>query len=185
MGTNDFIENYFAGTTRRYLQFGVGEYTDFLVGLARGLLVELYGLGARKVAFTGLAAAGCLPLVRARRMMFCAEEYNAAARAFNGALRGMIAELADGLPGAQLRFADVYDFFADILGDPARYGFVKAEVGCCGTGTYEMGYTCSAWDARTCRDADRYVFWDAVHPTERANRIIAEYLFNTTFSHFL
>ncbi|KAB8087174.1 hypothetical protein EE612_011148, partial [Oryza sativa] len=64
-------------------------------------------------------------------------------------------------------------------------GFVKAEVGCCGTGTYEMGYTCSAWDARTCRDADRYVFWDAVHPTEQANRIIAEYLFNTTFSHFL
>lgn len=62
---------------------------------------------------------------------------------------------------------------------------MKAEVGCCGTGTYEMGYTCSAWDARTCRDADRYVFWDAVHPTEQANRIIAEYLFNTTFSHFL
>uniref|UniRef100_A0A0E0JZJ4 GDSL esterase/lipase n=1 Tax=Oryza punctata TaxID=4537 RepID=A0A0E0JZJ4_ORYPU len=122
VGTNDFIENYFAGTTRRYLQFGVGEYTDFLVGLARGLLVELYGLGARKVAFTGLAAAGCLPLVRARRMMLCAEEYNAAARAFNDALRGMVAELADDLPGAHLRFADVYDFFADILGDPARYG---------------------------------------------------------------
>ncbi|XP_006648614.2 GDSL esterase/lipase At2g42990-like [Oryza brachyantha] len=185
VGTNDFIENYFAGTTRRFTQFSVGEYTDFLVGLARSLLVELYGLGARKVAFTGLAAAGCLPLERARRMMLCAEEYNAAARAFNAALCGMVAELSDDLPGAQLRFADVYDFFADILGDPTRYGFVKAEVGCCGTGTYEMGYTCSAWDVRTCRDASRYVFWDAVHPTERANRIIAEYLFNTTFADFL
>uniref|UniRef100_J3LCK6 GDSL esterase/lipase n=1 Tax=Oryza brachyantha TaxID=4533 RepID=J3LCK6_ORYBR len=97
VGTNDFIENYFAGTTRRFTQFSVGEYTDFLVGLARSLLVELYGLGARK-------------------------EYNAAARAFNAALCGMVAELSDDLPGAQLRFADVYDFFADILGDPTRYG---------------------------------------------------------------
>uniref|UniRef100_A0A0D9VFQ0 GDSL esterase/lipase n=1 Tax=Leersia perrieri TaxID=77586 RepID=A0A0D9VFQ0_9ORYZ len=207
VGTNDFIENYFALTTRRYQQFSVAEYTDYLVGLARSLLVELYGLGARKVAFTGLAAAGCLPLERARRGMLCAEEYNAAALGFNAALRRVVGELADDLPAAQLRFADVYDLFADMLGYPARYGkfharslsslaayvrggltserFVKAEVGCCGSGTYEMGYTCSLWDARTCRDADRYVFWDAVHPTERANRIISEYLFNTTFSHFL
>ncbi|KAL5208620.1 hypothetical protein ABZP36_033055 [Zizania latifolia] len=185
VGTNDFIENYFAFTTARYREFSVAEYTGYLVDLARSLLVELYGLGARKVAFTGLAAAGCLPLVRARRMMLCAEEYNAAARAFNAALRGMVGELADDLPGARLRFADVYDFFAGILADPARYGFATAEVGCCGTGLYEVGYTCSGWDARTCMDADRYVFWDAVHLTERANRIVAEYLFNTTFVHFL
>ncbi|KAG8058851.1 hypothetical protein GUJ93_ZPchr0002g23122 [Zizania palustris] len=125
VGTNDFIENYFAFTTARYREFSVAEYTGYLVDLARSLLVELYGLGARKVAFTALAAAGCLPLERARRKMLCAEEYNAAARAFNAALRGMVGELADDLPGSRLLFADVYDFFASILTDPARYGKIN------------------------------------------------------------
>uniref|UniRef100_A0A0A9H0E0 Uncharacterized protein n=1 Tax=Arundo donax TaxID=35708 RepID=A0A0A9H0E0_ARUDO len=68
---------------------------------------------------------------------------------------------------------------------PARFGFARADVGCCGTGTYEMGYACSVWaGARACTDADAYVFWDAVHTTERANRIVAEHLINTTFGLF-
>ncbi|KAM3345707.1 hypothetical protein ACQJBY_020292 [Aegilops geniculata] len=185
IGTNDFIENYFALTTPRFLEFTVGDYTDFLIGLARSFLVELYGLGARKIGFTGLGAMGCLPIERGRRVMLCIEEYNAAARSFNAKLRDMVDELTDSLPGAQFRVAEVYDFFTGILQNPLRYGFVKAARGCCGTGLYEMGYTCSEWDALTCADANRYVFWDAVHPTERANQIVAEYLMNTTFGHFL
>ncbi|KAL6640237.1 hypothetical protein ACP70R_022086 [Stipagrostis hirtigluma subsp. patula] len=185
IGTNDFIENYFALTTTRFLEFTPAEYTAYLVGLARAFLAELYALGARKIGFTGLGAIGCLPLERARLLGGgCAEEYNAAARAFNAGIRDMVAELAGELPGADLRVAEVYDFFAGILRDPARYGFARADVGCCGSGVYEMGYTCSAWDARTCADAGRYVFWDAVHPTDRANGIVADYLLNTTFARF-
>ncbi|KAE8780050.1 GDSL esterase/lipase [Hordeum vulgare] len=187
IGTNDFIENYFALTTTRFLEFTVDDYTDFLIGLARSFLVELYGLGARKIGFTGLGAMGCLPIERGRRVMLCIEEYNGVARSFNTKLGAMVDELAaSNLPGAQLRVAEVYDFFTGILQNPSSYGFVKASRGCCGTGLYEMGYTCSEWDAAlTCVDASRYVFWDAVHPTERANRIVAEYLMNTTFRHFL
>lgn len=184
-GTNDFIENYFAFTTARFLEFTVGEYTDFLVGLARSFLTELYVLGARKIGFTGLGVMGCLPIERGRDLMLCIEEYNAAARAFNAKLRAMVDELGGNLPGAQFRVAEVYDFFNSILQNPSHYGFVTAAIGCCGTGLYEMGYTCSEWDSLTCADANRYVFWDAVHPTERTNRIIAEYLMNTTFGHFL
>ncbi|XP_062221149.1 GDSL esterase/lipase At4g26790-like [Phragmites australis] len=184
IGTNDFIENYFALTTTRFLEFTVDEYTDYLVGLARSFLAELYGLGARKIGLTGLGAMGCLPLERAHLLGRCAEEYNAAARGFNAALEEMVSELGAELPGAEIRVAAVYDFFEGIVRNPSRYGFARADVGCCGSGTYEMGYTCRAWDARTCADAGWYVFWDAVHPTERANRIIAEYLMNTTFAHF-
>ncbi|OEL19171.1 GDSL esterase/lipase [Dichanthelium oligosanthes] len=188
IGTNDFIENYLALTTTRFLEFTLPEYTEYLVGLARAFLAELYGLGARKIGFTGLAAMGCLPLERARAVARgCDEGYNAAARAFNAALADMVAELAGELPGADIRVAEVYDFFEGVVRDPGRHGFVRADVGCCGTGTYEMGYPCGAWGAApagTCPDADRYVFWDAVHPTERASRLVAEHLINTTFGRF-
>ncbi|CAD6263354.1 unnamed protein product [Miscanthus lutarioriparius] len=147
IGTNDFIENYFALTTTRFLEFTLAEYTDYLVGLARGFLAELYGLGARK--------------------------------------------LGGELPGAEIRVAEVYGFFEDMVRDPGRHGFARADVGCCGTGTYEMGYACGAWAAAapagtgTCPDADSYVFWDAVHPTERASRLVADHLINTTFGRFV
>ena len=189
IGSNDFIENYFALTTTRFLEFTVPEYTEYLVGLARAFLAELYGLGAHRIGFTGLAAMGCLPLERARALARggCDEGYNAAARAFNAALAAMVADLGAELPGADIRVAEVYDFFEGLVREPARHGFARADVGCCGTGTYEMGYPCGAWAAApggTCPDADRYVFWDAVHPTERASRLVAEHLINSTFGRF-
>lgn len=35
-------------------------------------------------------------------------------------------------------------------------------------------------DALACDDADKYVFFDAVHPSERAYKIIADAFINTT-----
>ncbi|KAF8645566.1 hypothetical protein HU200_066145 [Digitaria exilis] len=89
IGTNDFIENYYALTTTRFLEFTVPE-----------------------IGFTGLAAMGCLPWERARARALgtsggCDERYNAAARAFNAALAGMVAELGGELPGAEIRVAEV------------------------------------------------------------------------------
>lgn len=52
--------------------------------------------------------------------------------------------------------------------------------GCCATGLFEMGYMCSRRSPFTCTDANKYVFWDAFHPTERMYRIIADRLMNTT-----
>ncbi|KAK3157904.1 hypothetical protein QOZ80_2AG0130010 [Eleusine coracana subsp. coracana] len=185
IGTNDFLENYFALASARPLQFTVPQYTAYLVGLARGFLSELHALGARKIGFAGIGPMGCLPIERARLLgLGCDETHNAAARAFNAALKDMVAQLNRELPGADVRVAEVYDLFGDVVREPARYGFARADVGCCGTGTYEMGYACSPWDPRTCTDASKYVFWDAVHTTEHANRIVAEYLMNTTFGAF-
>jgi GDSL-like Lipase/Acylhydrolase len=63
-------------------------------------------------------------------------------------------------------------------------GFEDAYYGCCGTGTSELGFLCNEYTPFTCTDADKYVFWDAVHPTEKTSRIVAKYLMNTTFSTF-
>ena len=55
-------------------------------------------------------------------------------------------------------------------------GFEVAGVACCSTGTFEMGYLCNQYNPFTCSDANKYVFWDAFHPTEKTNKIITDHL---------
>jgi phospholipase/lecithinase/hemolysin len=55
-------------------------------------------------------------------------------------------------------------------------GFEEAEKACCSTGTFEMSYLCSDKNPFTCKDANKYVFWDAFHPTEKTNRIASNHL---------
>lgn len=125
IGSNDFIENYFAKASDRYKQFTVGEYVDFLTGLARDFIKELYTLGARKIGFTGLGPIGCVPLERSLNFLnggSCVEEYNKAAIDFNAKLQAMVDELCASLPGIQLKLAPLYDFFLYIIQNGFRYG---------------------------------------------------------------
>lgn len=50
-------------------------------------------------------------------------------------------------------------------------GLTETSKGCCGTGVIEYGDTCRGLS--TCEDARKYVFWDAVHPTQKMYQIIA------------
>nr|CAD1840683.1 unnamed protein product [Ananas comosus var. bracteatus] len=186
IATNDFIENYFAFTSTRFLEFTVDEYEDYLVGLTREFIIEIYNLGARKIGFTGMSAMGCLPMERSRNFMLeCVQDYNKVARDFNTKVQAMCEELGATLPGIQLKVAQLYDYFLHIIQNPSLYGFENVEVGCCATGLFEMGFLCNQWSPFTCTDATKYAFWDAVHPTEKMSRIIADYLLNTTFLHFI
>nr|XP_010913402.1 GDSL esterase/lipase At4g26790 [Elaeis guineensis] len=129
IGTNDLIENYFAYTSDRYRQFTIGEYVDFLTGLARDFITELYTLGARKIGFTGLGPIGCVPLERSMNFMAggsCVKEYNKVARDFNAKLQAMIDELCATLPGIQVKLARVYDFFVYVV----RYRFLYGKFQC-------------------------------------------------------
>ena len=64
-------------------------------------------------------------------------------------------------------------------------GFENAAVACCSTGMFEMGYACSRLNPFTCNDADKYVFWDAFHPTQKTNSIIAYYVVKKVLAQFL
>lgn len=44
--------------------------------------------------------------------------------------------------------------------------------GCCGSGTYEYAGTCK--NLSTCSDRTKYVFWDAVHPSEKMYKFVAD-----------
>jgi hypothetical protein len=51
-------------------------------------------------------------------------------------------------------------------------GFSVANKGCCGIGRNQGQITCLPLSI-PCLKRDQYVFWDAFHPTEAVNQIIA------------
>lgn len=61
-------------------------------------------------------------------------------------------------------------------------GFENEAVACCASGMFEMGYMCNDFIPFTCTDANKYVFWDSFHPTERTNAIIANYAVNNSLA---
>jgi len=52
-------------------------------------------------------------------------------------------------------------------------GFVTAKVACCGQGPYNGLGLCTPL-SNLCSNRGQYVFWDAFHPSEKANRLIVE-----------
>ncbi|CAK9163898.1 unnamed protein product [Ilex paraguariensis] len=177
IGTNDFLENYFINP-RRSSVYSVEEYQNFLVGIARNFITELYWLGARKISLGGLPPMGCLPLERTTNLIngrACKEEYNKVARDFNGKLQRLVVKLNKQLAGIRLVLSNPYDILLEIIQNPNSFGFENAAIACCATGTFEMGYMCNKFSPFTCMDANKYVFWDSFHPTEKTNGIVAHY----------
>ncbi|KAM0849513.1 hypothetical protein ACQ4PT_053694 [Festuca glaucescens] len=187
MGTNDFLENYYAVPRGHAADYPTAAaYGEYLLGVAEAFVRALHALGARKVDLNGLPPMGCLPMERALLGGACTEEYNAVAEGFNAGLRTLIDRLNAELVGARIVYGDVYGPVSDALGHPASYGLENVQAGCCGTtGLFEMGYMCNSRSPLTCADAGKFAFWDAIHPTERLHRALADAKMNTTLHVFL
>lgn len=129
LGTNDFMENYYAFPSRRQSQFTITQFEDFLIGIAGNFIKALYGLGARKISLGGLPPMGCLPLERATNVMGgneCSERYNGVALEFNDKLSKLTAELNKELSGIKLVFSNPYYVFLHIIRRPSFYGKLMA-----------------------------------------------------------
>ncbi|CAL0333999.1 unnamed protein product [Lupinus luteus] len=68
----------------------------------------------------------------------------------------------------------VYLFLICDMHSTTIKGFLEARRGCCGTGFIELSIMCNEKSTGTCANASEYVFWDSVHPTEAANKLLAD-----------
>ncbi|KAM1016045.1 hypothetical protein ACFX13_046523 [Malus domestica] len=187
LGTNDFLENYYTYPGRSN-QYSIEQYQDFLIGIAGNFIKQLYDLGARKISLGGLPPMGCLPLERTTNFMGgndCISDYNNVALEFNGKLKTLTTNLNKQLPGIKLVFSNPYYIFLHMIRRPSFYGFEVSSAACCASGMFEMGYACNRNNLLTCTDASKYIFWDAFHPTEKANRIISDYVVKKVLAQFL
>eukprot|EP01018_Ginkgo_biloba_P025487 Gb_06057 [translate_table: standard] len=176
IGTNDFIANYFQYPIRPS-QYTVSQYKDFLLQTYTDYIKELYSLNARRIALINVPPLGCLPYERTERVLqskgACVEEINQAASDFNTGLDFIIEKLKHGRPDLKIVSLDYNSLISDAIKNPSTYGFEVTTKGCCGTGTLETGFLCNKFSPFTCADASKYVFFDSVHPTQKAYEIIS------------
>ncbi|KAL8101989.1 hypothetical protein AgCh_033769 [Apium graveolens] len=181
LGGNDFVNNYFLlPLTARRLQFNLQDYTSFLIGEYKKILQRLYGLGARRVLVTGTGPLGCVPGQLARFVKLdgsCAGDPQLAASLYNPKLVEMIKELNSELNTDCFVAVNAMEMHNDLINNPTAYGFKYSRVACCGQGLYNGVGLCTRFSF-LCPDRQDYVFWDAYHPTEKANRIIVQTIYN-------
>ncbi|XP_051196187.1 GDSL esterase/lipase At5g37690 [Lolium perenne] len=177
LGSNDYINNFLQpfmadGTTYTHDQF-----IRLLVATLDRQLKRLYGLGARKVAFNGLPPLGCIPAQRVKSATGeCLEHVNSYAVQFNAAAKKLLDGMNARLPGAQMGLADCYSVVMELIQHPQKHGFTTSDTSCCGVDT-KVGGLCLP-DSTPCRDRKAYVFWDAYHTSDAANRVIADRLWD-------
>ncbi|XVF51204.1 hypothetical protein PTKIN_Ptkin04bG0165800 [Pterospermum kingtungense] len=161
--------------------------TAFLDSMISNLTLQLkrlHELGARKVVVVGIGPLGCIPFVRALHLLpkgKCSGEVNAFIQRYNEKLKERLNRLNQEMgPESIFVFANSYDVFMKIIANYRQFGFENADEPCCGG--YFPPFVCfKSRDSNTstsflCDDRSKYVFWDAYHPAEAANLIIAKQL---------
>ncbi|PIA54871.1 hypothetical protein AQUCO_00901045v1 [Aquilegia coerulea] len=177
-GSSDFIQNYYINPylNRNYTP---DQFSNLLIQSFSTVVQNLYGLGARKIGVTSLPPLGCLP---AAITLFgggsnqCVTRLNQDAVSFNNKLTSTTQNLLKRFSGLKMVVFDIYKPLFDLATAPSNNGFMEARKACCGTGTIETSLLCNSRSVGTCSNATSYVFWDGFHPSEAANKVLADSL---------
>ncbi|XP_020596309.1 GDSL esterase/lipase EXL3-like [Phalaenopsis equestris] len=185
-GSNDLANTYFI-TPFRQPHYDIPSYVNLLVSYSSQFIQNLYQMGARKIGFVGLPPVGCLPSQRTLAgglLRGCVPVRNEAAELYNSKINAELERLSTTFEGTKLVYLDIYTIILDFVQRPSVYGFEVSNKGCCGTGEIEASILCNP-KSPTCLDDTKYVFWDSYHPTERAYKIIVDYLFQRYLKYLL
>ncbi|KAL5575329.1 hypothetical protein UlMin_017028 [Ulmus minor] len=172
-GTNDFVVNYFTIPIRRN-SYSVSTYQLFLIQHVKQFLQGLWAEGARRIGMAGLPSMGCLPVVitlnstNSFRQRGCIEKYNSISRNYNQILQKELHLMQNSFStlGARISYIDIYGPLVEMSHKRKKFGFDEIYYGCCGTGYLEASFLCNSL-TNACPDANKYMFWDSIHPSER------------------
>ncbi|MED6145593.1 hypothetical protein PIB30_026587 [Stylosanthes scabra] len=177
-GTNDFVLNYFTLPIRRRT-FTILSYQQFLIQKVKDFIQDVVAEGARKIAVAGVPPMGCLPLVITLNSNYstdngreCIDQYSSVARDYNNLLQQELHLLELNLNNnisspPKIYYVDIYAPLAQMIQAPQTFGFDEVGSGCCGSGYIEASILCNKISG-ACSDPSKYVFWDAIHPTDKA-----------------
>ncbi|XP_054778816.1 GDSL esterase/lipase At5g45960-like isoform X2 [Prosopis cineraria] len=173
-GTNDFVVNYFTLPVRRK-RYSLLAYQHFVLQNLQEFIQNLRAEGGRKFLVAGLPPMGCLPIMitlnsdNAFLERGCLDKYSSVARDYNLFLQHELSlmQLNMSNPGLKISYIDVYGPLDSMIHAPDIFGFEQVEIGCCGSGYIETTFLCNKYSA-VCSDPSKYVFWDSIHPSEKA-----------------
>ncbi|CAK7338923.1 unnamed protein product [Dovyalis caffra] len=182
IGSNDYFVPFTANSTV-LKSYSREEYVKMVIGNITTVIQEVYKIGGRKFGLLNLAALGCIPAMRALKLASagscgCMDEVTVLAKLHNRAIPKAFKELKSQLKGFTYSIFDFYTVTNERLNNPSKYGFKEVKMACCGSGPYRGSFTCGQKGYQLCDDVSQYLFFDAVHPTEKANHQLAELMWN-------
>ncbi|KAJ9147262.1 hypothetical protein P3X46_029439 [Hevea brasiliensis] len=181
IGSNDYVNNFLQPFLADGQQYTHDEFLELLISTLDQQLIRLYQLGARKAVFHGLGPLGCIPSQRVKsKKGICLKRVNEWALEFNSRAQKLLNTLNQRLPSAKFLFADTYGDVLDLINNPTAYGFKVSNTSCCNVDT-TVGGLCLP-NSKLCKNRKEYVFWDAFHPSDAANQVLAEKFFSLLFS---
>ncbi|OAY53266.1 GDSL esterase/lipase 1 [Manihot esculenta] len=173
IGGNDYI-----APSSVFESFSKEEYVGMVIGNLTSVIKEIYKIGGRKFAFVGMGAFDCSPNMRALKQDEggCDEEITALAKLHNQVLPEILKELKSELKDFKYSFFDFYSTLSERINNPSKYGFKVANEACCGSGPFRgVLSSCGiSKDYKVCEDVSEYLFFDSVHPTEKAYKQLAK-----------
>ncbi|KAK9071464.1 hypothetical protein SSX86_010033 [Deinandra increscens subsp. villosa] len=164
VGSNDIMD---------YIYTHPVTHEQFVVNLTNTYAIHLknlYSMGARKFGIISLPPVGCTPIARAAHGGACNNESNDLARACHASFESLLKNLSSTLEGFKYSIANTYNMTMSIITRPIWFKNVTSA--CCADKTPQGLSECKK-GVHLCETRDDYLFWDIVHPTEKASRLAA------------
>lgn len=176
IGSYDYVSNYFLRDSKVSQLYSVAEYQQLLLLRFADQFKKLYEMGARKFLISNLGPLGCTPWMISLENLdngSCVGYVNGIISDFNQGLENMVKnKLQNQFFDARFVLSDNYAILTEIINNPSAYGFKYVNESCCGLGHLRAEFPCSPISG-LCLHRSDYVFWDAFHPTDALNSILA------------
>lgn len=161
-----------AGANDIFFGPGFGE-TDFVPKAIAGIrssIETLYAAGARRIVVLDLPLLGQTPFFNTNPPV--AMQLDAASATFNDALANTLRSLRSELRHVRIADVKISRLFRSVTIAPALFGLENVV----DSATFFDPVSGIGYAVDPDADADRYLFWDSVHPTAQAHKIIAAYV---------
>ena len=144
---------------------------DYLQGVSRATIpvenvteaiASLAGVGAKKILLANLPDLGQLPSTRTSTN---SANLSAITQSHNQGLRRALKQLNQQYSDLQIVTLDANTLYREAITNPAKFGFTNV-ISACLSGS------------RACSNPDQFLFWDGIHPTTAAHRILGEAAFS-------
>ncbi|TDR79805.1 SGNH/GDSL hydrolase family protein [Paludibacterium purpuratum] len=140
-------------------------------------LTQLLDQGARHLVVLNLPDLARTPLVQTRGN---GAKLTAQVDTFNALLAALLGQLSKTYgAGVSLQLFDMHTLFDDIIAHPSRYQVDNVSDSCLDTSAdpdTSLRYMQRHSPQPACVNADRYLFWDPLHPSARTHAQLAEYV---------
>ncbi|KAF5478931.1 hypothetical protein F2P56_005452 [Juglans regia] len=154
------------------------QLVDLVPAILEEQLRRLYDYGARKFVVMGASAVGCCPFLRAwDEGGECNEVLNSLSITYNEGVEPMLRKLKSEIKDMSYTYCDSYGVLQHLIQNAKLYGFEEIKAACCGQGNYRGKLTCFETSPH-CSNRSDYLFWDPFHPTEAAQRILVDIIFD-------